>query len=142
MKRWSPAARIQQTDAITRTCPVLRTHHDAVGRQPLIKLEDVNVRGLAIFGATVGVGLPDDFAQLLGADARLTLHGLFEDVCAAFGFEKGQAQQHDDARAEIERVLNERLGQFIGRVGNDGFTAVGRFRFHEEVAPPEAIRRP
>jgi hypothetical protein len=60
----------------------------------------------------------------------------FEDASAALGFQKSQAQQHHHMRAEIDRVLDELLGQLVGRVRDDALAPGGQL-LHEEVAPVE-----
>jgi hypothetical protein len=53
-----------------------------------------------------------------------------DDFTAALGFQEGESQQHDHARAKLERVGNKLLGRLERRVRDDAFAPRGRFRFH------------
>jgi hypothetical protein len=48
----------------------------------------------------------------------------FKDHRAAFAGVESQPQQHHDAGAEIERMLDELLGELVGRIRHDRFAAV------------------
>jgi len=49
-----------------------------------------------------------------------------EDMGAAFGLEERQAQEHDHAGTESERVSNKLLGELVRRIGDDCAAALGR----------------
>ena len=78
--------------------------------------------------------------QPLAEDENARESALFQEHAAALGFIEGRPQQHDHARAQIERVLDELLDQLVGGISNDALAAVGELVLQQEIAPPEAVR--
>jgi hypothetical protein len=58
---------------------------------------------------------------------------VFENVSAAHGFQKRQAQQQIDARRQIERVSGEFAGVFERRVGANSLDARRRLRHRQKI---------
>jgi hypothetical protein len=63
-----------------------------------------------------------------------------EDLGPPLGFQEGQAQEHDHARAQIERMRDELFGELEGRIRENHLAACRRHALEQEVAPGEMSR--
>jgi hypothetical protein len=70
-------------------------------------------------------------------DENLSQSALLQDLAAAFGLVESEAQQQDDKRAEVERMLHKWSGSSaipIRGISYDSFAASRRSDLFEKVA--------
>jgi hypothetical protein len=77
---------------------------------------------------------PMHHREALSKDMHASEPAVFEDVTAPLAFEEAQAQQHDDERAQLQRGLDEFLGQLEWWVCDNGLNAGRNADFAEKVA--------
>src|SRR6516164_5823475 len=63
-----------------------------------------------------------------------------EDAGRTPALQKRQPQQHDHARAKLERVLNEFLGKRERWIGEDALAAFRQLLLQQEIAPVKTSR--
>ena len=76
------------------------------------------------------------FAENVNAGKRPCV----EDAGAALALKKCQSEQHDHARAKLERVLNEFLGKRERWIGEDALAAFRQLLLQQEIAPVKTSR--
>jgi len=80
--------------------------------------------------------------QAFAKDVNAREAAAFEDSASPLGLEEREAQQHDDARAKVERMRDELLGELKRRIRDDAPAAVRRLPLQEKIAAGKKVGPP